>query len=82
MASDEEEFEHKVDAWTVGQLRAALELLRKSAPLIVAAELERMADTPPEDGPWWALASSLRKHAADYRSMNPPGRKDGSNEPR
>jgi len=45
----------------------ALELLRKSAPLIVAAELERMANVPFKDGPWWALASSLLEHAARLR---------------
>ena len=50
----------------------ALELLRKSAPPILAANLERMANTPPEGGPWWALASSLRALAADYWAMNPP----------
>lgn len=49
----------------------ALELLRKSAPLILAAELERMAEMPPEGGPWWALASSLRARAAGYRAMIP-----------
>lgn len=34
MASDEEEFEHKVDAWTVGQLRAALDGVPDDMPLI------------------------------------------------
>jgi hypothetical protein len=33
----------------------------------VAAELERMADTPSEDGPWWALATALRARAAELR---------------
>lgn len=43
------------------------EILDAAAPLIVAAELERMADTPFEDGPWWALATSLRERAAELR---------------
>lgn len=34
---------------------------------MVATELERMADTPESDGPWWALASSLRRRAAELR---------------
>ncbi len=42
-------------------------VLHVVAPLIVAAELERLADTPFEDGPWWALASSLRDRAAELR---------------
>ena len=46
---------------------AFLRGLRAATPLIVAAELERMADTPFEDGPWWALASSLRQRAAELR---------------
>lgn len=41
--------------------------LKAAAPIIVAAELERLANTPPEDGPWWALASSLRDRAAELR---------------
>jgi hypothetical protein len=46
---------------------AFLRGLRAAAPLILAAELERMADTPFEDGPWWALATSLRGRAAELR---------------
>lgn len=34
---------------------------------MVANELERMANTPFEDGPWWALASSLRDRAKELR---------------
>lgn len=36
----------------------------------VAAELDRMAVTPSEDGPWWALASSLRARAAELRGAS------------
>ena len=52
---------------------AFLRGLRAAAPLIVAAELERMADTPFEDGPWWALASSLRDRAAELRGESRGG---------
>lgn len=59
----------------------ALELLRRSATLVLAAELERMADTPPEAGPWWAVASSLRALAADYRAMATTDPADTEQEP-
>lgn len=48
-------------------VQAYAQALHAAAPLIVAAELERMADTPFDDGPWWALASSLRDRAAELR---------------
>lgn len=41
--------------------------LMAAAPLIVAAYLEELADTPVNLGPWWALDSSLRQRAADLR---------------
>jgi hypothetical protein len=34
MNQDEEKFEHKVDAWTVGQLRAALDGVSDDLPVV------------------------------------------------
>lgn len=38
-----------------------------AAPLIVAAYLEELADTPRNRGPWWALATALRAEARRLR---------------
>lgn len=42
--------------------------LRAAAPLIVAAELDRLAAIPPGEGPWWAISTSIRARAAELRS--------------
>lgn len=46
-------------------------VLAAAAPHIIAAELRRMADTPESNGPWWALAGSLRRRAAELTGTQP-----------
>jgi hypothetical protein len=64
---------HDARFWADSPQEAACDLervARRYAAEVLAAELDRMADTPFEEGPWWALATSLRERAAELRGQS------------
>lgn len=55
---------------TLARAGVSAGVVAQSPAELIAAELERIANTPAEQGPWWQLKTSLLMHAAELRARD------------